>query len=127
MSELLIRSIKLIDICYIFTIYFIISIGLSVLVDNYLGKFDPEKYRNTPHWKIILETLAGLWLFGISFYIIRNVVELIPFPLDGYGGFNHRRMKELNSTWVFGFIFLSCNSYVKDRLNFFINDIRNFF
>ena len=118
-QDLLMRGIKIIDIGYIYIIYFIITICLAILADRILGTFDPILYKNTPDWKIGVEILLTIWIFGILFYIMRNVIEIIPFPLDGYKGFSHTSVKELENSWIFHFIFLTCCTNIKDRLTYF--------
>jgi hypothetical protein len=118
-NDVLMRSIKMLDIGYIFAIYFIIAISLAIIIDKIMGPFDPTLYKDIPNWKIMLELLFAFWMYGVACYIIRNVVELIPFPLDGYGGFKHKKVKELGSAWVFGFVFLTCSSYMSERLRYF--------
>ena len=46
---------------------------------------------------IFLEFLCQIILTGIVAYIGRNVIQLIPFPLDGLYGFIHMRVKEVSS------------------------------
>jgi len=103
------RGIKILDI-----IYFIITICLAILADRILGKFDPILYKNTEDWKIGVEILLTIWIFGVLFYIIRNVIEIIPFPLV-----SHISVKELENSWLFHFIFLTCCTNIKDRLTYF--------
>lgn len=120
-DDVLMRSIKMLDIGYIFLIYFTLAVGLSMFVDKMLGKFNPDAYKTVPNWQIMFELFLAFWMYGIACYIIRNLVELIPFPLDGYHGFQHKKVKELSSAWVFGFVFLTCSSNMSDRLKYFYN------
>jgi hypothetical protein len=46
---------------------------------------------------ILLELVAQMAFVGIAVYILRNVIELVPFPLDGIYGFDHMKVKELKS------------------------------
>ena len=53
------RSIKMLDIGYIFAIYFIIAISLSMLIDKIMGRFDPALYKDVSDLKIMLELLIS--------------------------------------------------------------------
>lgn len=116
------RGIKVLDIGYIFALYFMIALILAYYVDKILGKFNPEDYKDTSKWRIILELFVACWVYGILCYIVRNTVEMIPFPLHNYKGYNHYKIRELSSAWVFGFVFLTCSSNMKDRLIHVFNE-----
>jgi hypothetical protein len=121
-NNILMRSIKILDIGYITVIYFIIAICLAILTDKIMGKFDEEKAKKTPRWKLLLEVLLHLWIYGVMTYVVRNLVELVPFPLDGYQGFMHKHVKEIGSAWTFGFVYLMFSAYLRDKLTFLYND-----
>ena len=57
-----------------------------------------------------------MWTIGIVIYIARNIIELIPFPLNGYNGFDHFKVKELGQAFVFIQILLTSIVYIKGRL-----------
>jgi len=115
--DLLMRSIKMLDIGYIATIYFIFAMVCCILIDKFMGKYDEEIDKQRPVWKIWMNTVLHMWLIGVLIYIVRNVVELIPFPLDGYQGFQHKKVKELGNATVFVFIVMTYQFYLKGRLN----------
>jgi len=48
-----------------------------------------------------LEILVRLCILGILIYLARNVVERVPFPLDGAFGFEYKRLKELDNEFIF--------------------------
>ena len=117
-DELIIRGIKLVDIAYITAIYFFIGMGSAKLMDKIYGQYNKEEYENKSLTNLVLDIILHLSLAGIVIYFARNIVELIPFPLDGVHGFQHKRMKELGSasTFVFAFIFFQNNLQGKLKL-----------
>ena len=124
-EDLTLRSIKIIDIGFIFTIYFALGFILVILTDKVLGKFDPVANNMTSSTVIVIELLFQFWMYGVLCYLLRNFVELIPFPLNGYHvgeyTFDHKRVKEISSAWVFGYVYLTYSTNMKDRLTFLYN------
>jgi hypothetical protein len=119
------RSIKIMDIGFIFTIYFALGFILVIMTDKILGKFDPVANHMTSSTVIIIQLLFQFWIYGVLCYLLRNFVELIPFPLNGYKvgeiAFDHKKVKELGSAWVFGYVYLAYSTNMKDRLTFLYN------
>lgn len=122
-KEFIFRAVKICDIGFVTIIYFILGVTFAKLFDLLYGKFDEnrEKYKS----KIIqtLELIGIMWVYGIVIYMVRNVVEIIPSPLDGIGGFEHHRLKELKSAPVFVFIFLYFQTYFLSKLKYYYKNI----
>jgi len=117
-NDILMRSIKILDIGYITIIYVSFAILIAKLLDNWLGEFDEGAEKKKSKWRLIFELFIMLWAYGVLIYIVRNVAELIPFPLNGYEGFDHMKVKELKNGTIFAFTFLLFNNYVKDKIKF---------
>ena len=124
-NDILMRSIKILDIGYITVIYVIFSIICAFIIDKIIGKFDEKKESEKPLWRITSEMILAIWFYGVLIYVVRNLVELIPFPLDGYEGFIHKRVKESGSATVFTFTFLIFCDYFKNKIMFFYKTISN--
>lgn len=117
-KELIIRSIKILDIGYITVIYVMLGIILARLCDKYLGNFDEKKANKKPIFQHIIELTLLLWLIGVIIYIVRNLVPLIPFPLDGYYGFKHLKVKELTSATFFTISFMYFQVYYQNKIKY---------
>lgn len=116
-DELLFRTIKITDIGYITVLYFFSAFFLSTWVDyRLLGKFDPRAADKKTVGRLLAECLLHVYLIGALIYIARNLIELIPSPLDGIAGFEHRRVKELGNAAVFTFIFLLFQRHLREKL-----------
>jgi hypothetical protein len=122
--EIIIRSIKIIDIGYITILYFTLAISISIIIEKILGKFTTTNAKEKTTLRLIAELSLHLWIITVLAYFARNIVELIPFSLDGIYGFDHQRVKELHDagiTFIFVIMFYQTNiteklNYIHDRL-----------
>ena len=121
--DLLMRSIKIVDIGYISVIYIALALSISKVADNILGEFNEEKEKEKSFLHISIELCISFWMFGVLIYMVRNVVERVPFPLNGYQGFNHLRVKEVGSAGVFSLAFLMFNSFLKSKVAYYYKQI----
>lgn len=122
-NDLLMRGIKIIDIGYITVLYIMFSIGFAYITDKVMGKFDEKKHKNKSKARLTVELICEMWIYGVFIYIVRNLVGLIPFPLDGYQGFEHKRLKELTNPAVFMFTYIFFSDYLKTKLTYFYNKV----
>jgi len=122
-KELIIRSIKILDIGYVTAIYFILGLVLAKLCDKKLGKFDSKKDSKKSIYLHMIELILYLWFIGVVIYIIRNLVPLIPFPLDGVYGFKHLNVKELTSATVFSISFMYFQVYYQNKIKYIFSKI----
>ena len=120
-KDLTLRGIKIIDIGYVATIYFLAAFFLSIWVDNKLGEFQPEEQAKKPTSRLIFECILHIYLIGVLVYVMRNLVEKIPFPLDGVQGFIHLKVKEVTNASVFVFIFVLYQKNLRARLDYIRN------
>jgi len=72
-------------------------------------------YKKTTR-RLMTECIAHIWLCGIIVYLTWNVVERVPFPLDGVAGFAHGKVKELTNAAVFTFVFMYYQKNLRDKL-----------
>lgn len=110
------RGIKIIDIGYVTAIYFVLAFFLSVSIDHAFGAFDREVAKNKSLSRLIAECILHLYMVAVIIYFARNVVDKIPFPLDGIAGFVHGKVKELTNAAVFTFVFLYFQKHLRDKM-----------
>ncbi len=115
-KEIILRGIKIIDIGFITAIYLLLGILLAKLCDRMNGEFDKEKENKKSLWKILVEVILYLWFIGVVIYTVRNVVPLIPFPLDGMYGFNHLMVKEVTNAMAFTITFMYFQKYYQNKI-----------
>ena len=118
--EILIRSIKILDIGFITIIYFIFAILVAKLLNYFFGTYKHESDKNKSKYIVGLELCGIIWLMGVSTYLIRNLVELIPSPFENVYEFHHHKVKELSSAGVYTLILYQSFSYFKLKLESFL-------
>lgn len=114
--DMLMRGIKMIDLGFIASIYFCMAFAVALSMDKVLGMYDQDRASRKSTPRLVAEALVHIWVVGIIVYVARNLAELVPFPLDGFHGFQHMRVKELSSASFFTFVLLLYSFNLKDRL-----------
>lgn len=115
--EAIIRSIKMLDIGIITILYFTLGYTFSWLINKIYYNFDSNK--EPIKILVFLEVCCQIFLIGIITYILRNLIEFIPFPLEGIYGYQHSRVRELYSGGIaltFGIFYAQDN--IKNKLNY---------
>jgi hypothetical protein len=114
--EAIVRGIKLLDIGFVTFIYFALGFLAALAIDRALGPFDRRAADAQPTARIVLNASLHMWALGVLFYVARNLVEVIPFPLDGVHGFSHRLVKELGTAPVFVYVVFFYSYNLQSRL-----------
>ena len=94
-------GIKLLGISFVTIIYFLLGFFSAKTLDFIFRSENKDDENKKPVWQVCAEILLRLSIFGILIYISRNIVERIPFPLDGVAGFHYLQLKELRSEIIF--------------------------
>ena len=122
-----ITFIKFIAIIYVTIIYAIGGLIITISTDRYLNKpyYDKsegaeEKISTKQH---IIETVIILSILGIFTYIGRNILQLIPFPLEGIYGFKHLKVKELTSATIFSISFMYFQVYYQNKIKYIFSKL----
>ena len=128
-DEVEMRSIKILDIGYIASLYFIMGVAITALLDKLFGDWTLEKDSQKSTFRLGLELVGMSWLFGATTYLVRNIIELIPSPMsyiplsNPQRKFEHRKVKELSSATVFTLILMGTSYHFKNKLEYFYKRI----
>ena len=112
-------GVKLLDIGFVTFLFFMFGLAFAKGFDLLYGDFDKTKYKNESKWYLFLDILFHVFAIGVVAYILRNVVELIPFPLDGVAGFRHSMLKELEGGHVMTIVLILFQKNLEDKVKFF--------
>jgi hypothetical protein len=118
-NNIMFRLVKIVDIGYVACFYFIIGLIASRLFDKYFGLFDSKNEDKKSIYQVGLELIGMIWLIGVSTYVVRNLAEFIPSPMDGMYGFKHHKLKELGGAAVYSLIFMGYAYHFRSKLDYF--------
>lgn len=127
LQDVLIRLNKMIDIGFITTIYFIMGAIVANMITGYQNKFDSKESDKYSLLKNIFNLVILIWINGVLIYIARNVIEFIPYPLDNYFGFQHKKVKELGAATAFTFVLLYYQPNLNNTMKYLKNRFDNTF
>ena len=108
----MITLIKIIAIMYISVIDILTGFFISVVVDKYIF---PKSFSKDDDKKSIIRLISEISLiistFSVLAYIARNIIQLIPFPLDDKYGFKYDLVTEVKSgALIMGSLILYCST-----------------
>lgn len=115
-KEIIIRSIKIIDIAYIFSIYAIAGFFLSISLDRIFPLYNESIYKTYSKTKIVLQICLQFAVIGIIVYLTKNLFELIPFPFEGVYGYEHKKVKEIDTAIPLTYTILFFQNSLKQKL-----------
>ncbi len=125
---------KLIAIGYVTFIYFLLGMIIAKAFDFIYGEFDKTVYEPTISEGVkqaesrsllflAIEIMLHISFVGIIFYVMRNIVERIPFPLEGFGGYQHHRLKELEGGIVLEFVGVYFQKNLMKKTKYFMKRV----
>ena len=120
------RLIKILDIGYTTFIYFMLAIIIASVMDILYGTYDENVEKQKSVTRKTLDLVGIIWLNGVIIYLIRNIAGLIPSPFNGLYGFQHSRLKELDSAYVFSFVLIYNQSNLVKRMELLFQAIKAF-
>jgi hypothetical protein len=124
-KEIILRIIKVIDIAYIFSFYAASGFFLSLLLEKIFPKYKESDYSDKSTGKIILTICLQFATIGVVVYITKNLFELIPFPLNGIYGYEHKKVKELKEALPLIYTIIYFQYSLRDKLLFVKNRFTN--
>ena len=115
-QDYILRIIKIFDIAYIFSFYALAGFFCSIFINKIFPIYTKEKYKKYSRGKLIAEICIQFATIGVMVYLIKNLFQLIPFPLDGVHGYHHGKVKELESAFPLIYTILFFQDHLKDKL-----------
>jgi hypothetical protein len=88
---------KVTDIGLVAFYYLSFTIAASIVLqlvtrvyDKYTAPKEGEKAKSTI--RLFFEIVANIFFVAVALWVARNVIERVPFPFEGLGGYQHARL-----------------------------------
>jgi hypothetical protein len=117
--------VKLLDIGLVTVYFFVLGLAAAKAFDGVMGDFDEENYQKISMLQLFVEIVLQLFALGVISYVLRNIVRLIPFPLDGVAGFHHNRLKELDGGEVMALVLILFQHNLINKVLYFVKRVLN--
>jgi hypothetical protein len=109
---------KITDIGLVSSYYLVFGLSIAFVIDVIMGPFKKEEYEKKHTGIILGEILLHFFVIGVIVYILRNIIERIPSPVEGVGGFEHRRLKEIGGGVIGTTILIGFQKHLQDKLTY---------
>lgn len=114
--------ITLSAVCYVGVLYTVLAAAASVVVRN-VGDLpqiekDGEAARGRARTAVGVHVLCKMCTIAIIVYCMRILVKRTPFPLDGWGGYDHKNLREINGGVVVAFVMFSMQPQLAQNIRY---------
>ena len=116
-------GVKLLDIGLTTIYFFVVGIIAAKAFDRVFGEINHEDYRQKPIWLLFLDIIVHLFILGVVAYALRNIIQLIPYPLNGVAGYDHFRLKELEGGEVMALVLILFQKNLHAKVLYFVNRV----
>ena len=113
------KIIKILNYGIAVLLQFMPGIIISYLFDKIYGSFKECEYNEVSTIQIFIELWVHLWLIYITYYITRNLLELIPSPFEGIYGFKNTQVIEVHKATIFFFIVMLFQNNLRTKIQYF--------
>jgi hypothetical protein len=116
-------AVKLLDIGLTTVYFFTFGIAAAKCFDLIYGKMGEDDYQQYSLVYLFFDIILHLFMLGVTAYMLRNFIELIPFPLNGVAGYDHFRLKELEGGEVMALVLILFQKDLQDKVKVFVNRV----
>jgi hypothetical protein len=108
------EAVKVLGIAWVGALTF----ALAFLISQFLDKITPPLDRSKGKTRAFLEVCAQFGIIGAILYGSRMLIKNIPFPFEGWYGYEHSALGELRSLPLFVFIFMFFQRRTQEKMKY---------
>jgi len=119
MSGELFYTAKIADITYITILYFVFGFYIAKTVNTICDYIFGIDFINLSNFQLGFQIIFQIvFSIFVSNFIKKEIIDRIPFPLEGLGGFTHYKLKEFteNGGIVWGIGILLYEKSLKEKI-----------
>lgn len=123
-----ITGIKILAIAYVTILYGVGGIFTGILLDTTVFKslyVNAELEKKKSLFRQTAEIIYITIIYGIVTYLGKNILQTVPFPLEGVDGFSYMRVKEVASGTLYGIFMLMVVSTLYNKITIYRLTISN--
>jgi hypothetical protein len=106
--------VRAMGVAWVGVLCFVFAFLVSRFVDNFTPKLD----KTNPKWRIFAEVCVQFGIVAIIVFGARVFIKKIPFPLEGWCGYEHAALGELRSLPLMVFIFMFFQVKTQEKMKF---------
>jgi hypothetical protein len=111
--------IQVTDLFYMTILQVLSAVGITIIADDYIFREDHKKDKEKSTIRLLLEACLYSGILWIIIHFVGKVIRMIPFPLDGYYGYKHKKSEEYHFLSIippFAIIFCDSIHYKLEEL-----------
>ena len=91
---------------------------LAFFASMFLDKLTPPLDRTKSRVRVFAEVCVQFGIIGSIVFMARHVIKNIPFPAEGWYGYEHSNLGELRSLPLFVFIFMFFQKRTQEKMRY---------
>lgn len=99
-------------------LYFVITLVFSII----LSYIDTHLFGPKPRY-LLANIVGSIAIIQVAVAVIRRIVKAIPYPFDGYGGYDHRRIADINGGVIISFTLFSVQTTLAAKLHNYLTEL----
>lgn len=104
--------VKTLGVAWVGVLCFVFAYLVSMMLD----KLTPPLDKNKPKWRTFTEVCVQFGIIAAIIYWSRVFIKNIPFPFEGWYGYEHSQLGELRSLPLMVFIFMFFQPRTQDKM-----------
>ena len=114
-------GVKWVAMMYVSIIQVVIGILMSKIINKMVPPIkrkivDSKEVSDESMKELLFYSFINLSLLLFTNYMMRNIVERIPFPFEGVFGYQHNKLKERYGMIISGFILMYYQDAFRERI-----------